>query len=407
MKILHTSDWHVGKNVRGRDRHNEHAEVLHEIAALADEHQVDVVLVTGDLFDSAAPSARSERVVYEALMALTRPERHVVVIAGNHDHPQRLAAVAPLLDASGVHVLAEVRHPDAGGVIELDTACGQPARVALLPFVHQRHAARSADLMDAALHAQQENYRTRIRRIIEALTAGFDNEAVNILAVHAFVDASSWGGDGERAAHFIEEYAVPAELFPSSASYVALGHVHRCQTIPAAAPTWYCGSPLRLDFGEAAEPKSVLLIQAEPGVRASVSRLQLTAGRDMRTVEGTFEQLSETAATDDSDDWLRVRVRGPLRSGLADDIRTLFGERAVEVRADPPTSSAKPTAQRSGSPIEMFDQYLTERNISDSVVSSLFAELLGAAHTPDEPAPPQGSDEHPTAPPVAAQGSLL
>ena len=381
MKLLHTSDWHVGKAVRGRDRHSEHAAVLAEIASLADTHQVDVVLVAGDLFDSATPSAPSERVVYEALVSLARPGRHVVVIAGNHDHPVRLAAVAPLLDAAGVHVAAAPRRPDDGGVLELSTPSGETARLALLPFVSQRHAMSAAEMMDAAHYTGANNYRDRIRRIIDTLTAGFANDAVNVLAAHAFVDASAWGGDGERIAHFIEEYSVPAELFPSSASYVALGHVHRCQKIPAAGPAWYCGSPLRLDFGEAAAtPKCVLLIEAAPGVRAAVTKLELSAGRGMRTVEGTLEKLAALAAEDSSDDWLRVRVRSPHRAGLADDVRSMFGERAVEIRSESPSAELRPVIERSGNPRTMFGAYLTKRNISDNTVTDLFAELLDGAH---------------------------
>ena len=399
MKLLHTSDWHVGKAVRGRDRHGEHTAVLAEIASLADTHHVDVVLVAGDLFDSATPSALSERVVYQALVSLARPGRHVVVIAGNHDHPGRLAAVAPLLDATGVHVAAAPLPPDKGGVLELSTSGGEIARLALLPFVSQRHAMNAADLMDATHYTGAQNYQDRIRRIIDTLSAGFVNDAVNVLAAHAFVDASAWGGDGERIAHFIEEYSVPAELFPSSASYVALGHVHRCQQIPAAGPAWYCGSPLRLDFGEAAStPKCVLLIQAEPGIPAAVTKLELSAGKGMRTVEGTLEELAALAVEDSNDDWLRVRVRSPHRAGLADDVRSMFGERAVEIRAEAPSAELRPVIERSGNPRTMFGAYLTERNISDSTVTDLFAELLDGAHAgfsdPDPASPIPAAAAH-------------
>ena len=147
MKLLHTSDWHVGKAVRGRDRHGEHTAVLAEIASLADTHQVDVVLVAGDLFDSATPSALSERVVYQALVSLARPGRHVVVIAGNHDHPGRLAAVAPLLDATGVHVAAAPLRPDEGGVLELSTPGGEIARAGVVAVREpaSRHERRRLD----------------------------------------------------------------------------------------------------------------------------------------------------------------------------------------------------------------------------------------------------------------------
>ena len=97
VKILHTADWHVGKTLRGRSRADEHRGVLDEIVAITRDEAVDLVLVAGDQFDRAVPSPESEQIVYDALLRLARTGAHVVVIAGNHDNPRRLAAVKPLL----------------------------------------------------------------------------------------------------------------------------------------------------------------------------------------------------------------------------------------------------------------------------------------------------------------------
>src|SRR5213596_2801936 len=102
MKLLHTSDWHVGKLLRGRSRADEHREVLAEIAGIAAAEEVDAVLVAGDLFDTAAPSPESEEIVYRALLGLAATGATVVVVAGNHDNPRRLSAVAPLLELGRV-----------------------------------------------------------------------------------------------------------------------------------------------------------------------------------------------------------------------------------------------------------------------------------------------------------------
>ena len=127
VKFLHTGDWHVGKTMRGRSRADEHRAVLDEIAALAAAEQVDAVLVAGDLFDTAAPTAESEQIVYGALLALARSGAHVVVVSGNHDNERRLQAVAPLLELGRVTMAASFRRPDEGGVVEVSSRDGRRA----------------------------------------------------------------------------------------------------------------------------------------------------------------------------------------------------------------------------------------------------------------------------------------
>ncbi|MGH2475553.1 MAG: metallophosphoesterase family protein, partial [Candidatus Limnocylindrales bacterium] len=145
MRVLHTSDWHVGKALRGRSRATEHEAVLGEIAGIARREAVDLVIVAGDLFDSATPSPEAERIVYRGLLDLAAGDRPVIVVAGNHDSAQRLGAVAPLSEASGIHVAAAVRPPDDGGVVDI-AAGGERAQVALLPFPSQRYVV-AADLL--------------------------------------------------------------------------------------------------------------------------------------------------------------------------------------------------------------------------------------------------------------------
>ena len=230
MRLLHTSDWHVGKNIRGRSRVDEHRAVLDEIARLAAEHTVDLVLVAGDLFETASPSAEAETVVYRALLELADTGAEVAVIAGNHDSGRKLQAVAPVFSAAGrVHVVAQPARPGEGGVLRLQTRGGEDVRLAMLPFVSQRGIVRAKDLMDSQAYERAQAYAERMRLVIDALAAGFEPGTVNVLLARAFVHGGQLGG-GERAAHFIDDYALNAQAFPVSAGYVALGHVHRPPT---------------------------------------------------------------------------------------------------------------------------------------------------------------------------------
>ena len=378
MKLLHTSDWHVGKTIRGHSRAPEHEAVLSEIVSLAGEHSVDLVIVAGDLFETATPTAEAESLVYRTLLQLLDTGAHVAVISGNHDNARRLRAVAPVFEALGrIHLVTEPTRPDDGGVIRLSMAGGEEVRLAMLPFVSKRGVVRAADLMEAAAYENTQAYADRIRLLIETLTAEFGTDTVNILAAHAFVYGGQLGG-GERAAHFIDEYAVSAQSFPVTASYVALGHVHRPQRIAGAAPIHYCGSPLQLDFGEEDQQKQVNLVEIEPGVPPVVTPLPISGGRALRTLRGTVAELEKLADRSD-DPWLRVVVNEPRRAGLADEVRELLGERVVDVRMDDPAPQRKQRATRSGrAPTELFDEFLTERNIDDERVRAMFAELLDA-----------------------------
>ena len=388
MKILHTSDWHVGRTIRGRSRADEHRAVLSEIAGIAHEEEVDLILVTGDQFDTAAPSPESEHIVYRALLDLADTGAHVVVLSGNHDNPRRWGAIRPLLSLTNVHASAQVARPDRGGVIDLPTRSGATARVALLPFLSQRTIVKSEQLMALDADQHTSHYADRMRAIITRLTDEFGGDTVNIVAGHLTVasDQPVMGG-GERMAHTIFDYFVPPAVFPSTAHYVALGHLHLAHRIPGACPIWYCGSPLQLDFGEReTEHKAVLIAEADPGVPAEVRRVDLTAGRRLRTVRGTVEQLADQRE-DLRDAYLRVVVEEAPRVGLADEVRELLPQ-AVDVTVTDPDERERSEEvwdlgafQRS--PVELFAEYLDEQGIDDASLTELFRDLLEDASATD------------------------
>lgn len=371
MRILHTSDWHVGKALRGRDRSDEHAAVLNEITSIARDRAVDLVIVAGDLFDSAAPTPEAERIVYRALLDL-EAVAPVVVVSGNHDNDRRLAAVEPLLRLGRITTRAMLAKPDAGGVIEV-----AGARIAMLPWISQRHIVRAAELMamDPDQHAGM--FAERLADIVRTLTFGFGSDTVNVIAGHAMISGGMLGG-GERLAHTIFEYCLSATAFPASAHYVALGHLHRAQQLGNQPPVWYCGSPLQLDFGEVDDAKCVLIAEATPATPAAVEQVRLTAGRKLVTIRGTLDQLRAQADTGD-ESWLKVFIQEEARAGLADDVRELFGERCVDVVIDVHADremGIEPRGHEGRSPGELFREYLGEKKAQDERVMALFDQLL-------------------------------
>ena len=388
MKLLHTADWHVGRTIRGRSRHDEHAAVLGEIVEVARREQVDLVAVVGDLFETASPPPEAEALVYRTLLALADTGARVAVVAGNHDNARRLQAVAPVFESAGaIHLITEPTRPADGGLWRFDTADGAPVAVAMLPFVSQRGVVRARDLMDAAAFEHAQAYADRMRLLVEALTAGFAADTVNVVLAHAFVFGGTLGG-GERAAHFIDDYALSAQVFPETAGYVALGHVHRAQRIAGAAPIHYCGSPLALDFGDRPDAKTVNLVSLEPGLPAAIQTVDLAGGRRLRTLTGSVAELHAAAADAGSDagsvaEWLRVVVREPARAGLADEVRDLLGDAVVEVRVEDTSAAAPvvPRRRRAGrSPTELFGEFCADRGIDDPRLVVRFADLLDAEH---------------------------
>ena len=242
VKFLHTADWHVGKALRGRSRADEHRAVLAEIAAVADDRAGRRSCSSPATCSTPRrPSPEAEQIVYEALLASGRAPAPT-----SSSSPATTTTTAgskrsrPLLELGRVTVAASFRRPDDGGVIDVPSRDGaERARVALLPFLSQRWVVRADELMATAADQQAQAYAERMRLLIQALTAGFQSDTVNVVVAHLFAMGGVLGG-GEREAQTILDYAVSATAFPANAQYVALGHLHRSQVI--AGP---CPHPLR------------------------------------------------------------------------------------------------------------------------------------------------------------------
>jgi len=362
MRLLHTADWHVGKPLRGRSRLDEYAKALEQVAAVAIDRKVDAVLVAGDVFDSPAPPPEAEKLVYDFFARLVPERMACVVIAGNHDHPKRLAALASLLEGLRIHVRPEVRPPTEGGVVGLASRDGkEEARVAVLPFVPERKVVDACAVMDAE-YAWYEAYAGRIEQILAALVSDLGPETVNVVLGHLLVSGALFG-TGERQLHLGTIYGVNPQQLPASVQYIGLGHLHRPQEIPAPSKTLYAGSLIELDFGEREQDKRVVVLDVKPGRAASVESVPITAGRRLRDVGGSLEELARTA-DEVGDDFLRVTVKapGPV-PGLAERVKELLPN-ALDVGVDHPRDERRvEEARRVGlEPAELFARYYERRN---------------------------------------------
>lgn len=380
MKILHTADWHVGKVLKHRPRFEEHQAVLADLVRIADAEDVDIVLIAGDLFETSTPNPQAQALVMRTLMALRADGRHVVALAGNHDNPRLVDEVyRPVLGELGIHIAGYPKPPDRGGTLTLRTRCGETARIAVLPFLSVRFAVRAAEVVLHETATHNLDYANRIGAIVTALTSGFTEDAVNIVTAHGTLLGGRRGG-GERAAQTLLGYELPATLFPATAHYTALGHLHRYQEIPGPCPLFYSGSPLALDFGEEANEPVALIVHATPDSRAQVRAVPVTGGRALRTLRGTLDQViadGEQAG----DALLRVVLTQPASAGLGELVREKLPN-ALEVLIDEqyrPRPAGADQSRRSRldrSPLELFADFLDEQKVADDRVAAMFAELL-------------------------------
>ena len=166
VKLLHTADWHVGKTIKGQSRLAEHRAVLADIVRIADTENVDVVLIAGDLYETAAPTPDAEALVLKTLLDLRDTGAHVIVISGNHDNAPRFEAVRPLFAALGVVVMGAPRRPADGGVVEVVGRSGDSVRVALVPFLSQRGIIRTEQLMGQDAGQNVATYDERMRQMV-------------------------------------------------------------------------------------------------------------------------------------------------------------------------------------------------------------------------------------------------
>jgi len=375
MRILHTSDWHVGKVLKGRTRHEEHIRVLGQVVEIAQAERPDLVIVAGDLYDTAAPTADSTRVVTRALSALKRTGAQVVAIGGNHDNGPALDALRPWAEAAGIILRGSVdKNPDELR-ISGTTDDGERWQLIAVPFLSQRYAIRASEMYELSAAEATQTYADHIARLIDKLSEPFAEPGViNLLTAHLTIVGASAGG-GEREAHTIMGYAVPATVFPRNAHYVALGHLHRAQQVIAPCPTRYSGSPLAVDFGEEENVPSVAIVDVATDKAARVRDVPISSARALRTVRGTLEQL---ATVNLPEAWLRVLVRESPRVGLREDVQELLPN-ALEVRIDPemmPNKAGERMGQRAGrSPRELFGDYLDSRGNAEEGVRELFDEL--------------------------------
>lgn len=376
VKIVHTSDWHVGRRWKGIQRLDELEAVLEHLAGFIEDHSIDLVLHTGDVFESRNPPAEAERLVNRFLVRVGRSGAHMLVIAGNHDDPLRLDARSMLTELVNVQILGRPRSASRGGTRTLGTRSGETAVVAALPFASPGAWVSALDLAGEEASARAK-YARMFERAVQDLCGDFRPDAVNLLMAHTHVEGAVFG-ESERRVHLGEDWAASPEALPSTASYVALGHIHMPQKIAGAVPAYYAGSLLQMDFGEAGEEKTFIVVTASPGRPATVEHVPYEGGLPLVDLRASLTELEETADQHRTG-WLRVTV--PLTEKDPDlnrKVRELLPN-ALVVRAELAEVEAPPEIrlETGVSPVGHYGAYhrRTHQREADLDVLETFQDL--------------------------------
>ncbi len=299
MKILHTSDWHLGKKLGDFDRAEEQIEVLQEICDIAESEKVDAVIIAGDLFDTFNPPTQAVELFYKALKKLTKNgTRAVIAIAGNHDSPDRIEAPDPLARECGI-IFAGYPNSESTpfelesglkvlnrspGFIELKIPdCQAPLRLLLTPYANEMRlkTALANDNTDEELnHILQQKWQ-------ELANNNCDEKGINLLVSHLFFVRKGAvlpeePDDEKPILNIGGAQAIHTENIPEQIQYTALGHLHRMQQVDKRpCPVYYSGSPLSYSFAESNQEKYVLVVDLEPAKKPVLKEIELTKGKKL------------------------------------------------------------------------------------------------------------------------------
>ena len=371
MRLIHTSDWHLGRRFEREPLGDDQRAFLAWLADLVAERSADVVVVAGDVYDRSQPSEEAVALLDQGLDGLRAAGAEVVLIPGNHDSARRLGFGAVRQSLGGVHVFADDQSPPVPRVLE---AAGERLAVVAVPFLDPHTVPAPRDPDGAPLPATHESV---LAAAVEAGRRGLErvDGVASLAVVHAFVSGAGISDSERTLAVGGTDQVDPAVL--DGFDYVALGHLHRPQRIGGSECLAYSGSPLPYSFSED-HPKSVRLVEVADGRVADVSTVAVPVGRPVATLVGTLEGLlTDPVHERFTGHWVAARLTDDtVQTQPMERLRARFPH-AVSLRYDDPRTGAVPDLGSDGAPVE-------ERT-PESVVLEFLEELRDR--------PPSASEE--------------
>lgn len=361
MKILHTSDWHLGRSLYGRKRYEEFESFLDWLLITLNEQKIDALLVAGDIFDTTTPSNKAQQLYYAFLAKVANSHcRHVVVIGGNHDSPSFLNAPKTLLQALNVYVVGAMAENLADEVILLHKKDSKEveAIICAVPYLRDKDlrsvaAGETLDDKNRKLSEGLKNHYAAVVALAEEKRAELSKQdrtqqnssLVPIIGMgHLFATgAKTQEGDGVRELYVGSLAHIGKDSFPEAIDYLALGHLHVPQKVGGAEHIRYSGSPIPIGFGEAKQQKQVLVVSfnrataaASTAPKIEIIPIPVPCFQTLVRLEGSLalilSQLSQLK-TEHSNAWLEIELTSQeIIPNLREQIETAIQGTAMEVR---------------------------------------------------------------------------
>ena len=324
MRIIHTSDWHLGKNLEGMSRLDEQAEFLEDFVKIVEDQGANLVIIAGDVYDSFTPPAKAEILFYDTLKKLSKDgQRIILVIAGNHDSPDRLVAAWPLAQPHGIIMLGTPKSTvpvgEYGnhkvlscepGMIELEIN-NEKAVIAAVAFPSEKRLNEVLYKGSDEEEEKLENYEARMVKLFSQLEQYYREDTINLLVSHLFVMGSEESGS-ERSIQLGGTYLINSSIFPEKAQYIALGHVHKPQIVPGTNKrARYSGSPIHYNKKEISFTKSVEFIEVSADSEAVMTRIPLKIYKPIEVwkCENIDEALAKCEEHKDESSWVYLEIK--------------------------------------------------------------------------------------------------
>jgi len=342
MKLLHTSDWHIGRALYNRKRYDEFEAFLNWLVDIIERENIDVLLVAGDVFDNTTPSNRAQELYYRFLCRVAASaHRHVVIIAGNHDSPSFLDAPRQLLKFLNVHVVGCISLDPADEVIVISDHEGEARLiVCAIPYLRDRdiRTAEEGESVEDKERKIIEGIRTHYRLVCdtaERQQTGLGKQVPIVAMGHLFAAGGrTVDGDGVRELYIGTLAQVKTDVFPESIDYLALGHLHVPQTVGGSEVIRYCGSPLPIGFSEAEKEKSVVVVEFgenDPYIKS----IPIPCFQELKTIRGNWTDIAagiNELKNKGSNAWLEIIYEGDeITSNLQERLEELLDGSALEI----------------------------------------------------------------------------
>lgn len=325
MKLLHTSDWHIGRALYNHKRYDEFEAFLKWLAEIIERENIDVLLVAGDIFDNTTPGNRAQELYYRFLCRVAAAaNRHVVIIAGNHDSPSFLDAPRELLKFLNVHVVGCASERTEDELIVLSGPDGEACLiVCAIPYLRDRDI-RTAEAGESVEDKERkiiEGIRTHYRLVCDAAErkqATLKNKVPIVAMGHLFAAGGrTVEGDGVRELYIGSLAQVRTDVFPACIDYLALGHLHVPQTVGGSEFIRYCGSPLAMGFGEANQQKGIVVVEFADN-KPAVMSIPVPCFQKLQTLRGDWPAIAAGIAelkAGGSKAWLEIVYEGEEIAG--------------------------------------------------------------------------------------------